>query len=66
MGSHPAVMFSSQVHFSVVSGDHRLSSGVRALSDVLHRELAALLRETEYIWRNLTNNEVDPLTFNQF
>lgn len=54
----------SQVHFSYVSEGHRLGHRVCALGDdALGKELAGLLRESEYGWGNLKFIEVlDPLT----
>lgn len=63
MWLHPIHM-NDPVHFSEISGDHRLSYGVRILSDALGRELAPLLRETESMSVNPKCVEVDLLACN--
>lgn len=49
----------------LVSGHHRLSYGIHDLREALSRKLAQL-RETEYMGKNPTYNEVDTLTRLQF
>lgn len=54
----------SQVHFTEIYKDPCLSYRVHSLCDAFRRELAPVLRETEYIRRNSKYNEVNPLTCN--
>lgn len=59
----PAAMSGSCLHLLLeIFGGHCLGKVVHALSDVLGRERADLLRKTQCVRRNLNYSE-DPLTF---
>lgn len=49
---------------SIMSGNHRY--GVRDLTDVLYREVTAVLRDSGYIRRNPKYKDVEPQIFNHF